>query len=42
MPVLRETVATIASYVFFNREERNACALAGDLVVGITHIKLLL
>jgi hypothetical protein len=42
LPVLRAAVATIASYVFFNRGECSACALAGDLVVGSTHITLLL
>ena len=42
LPLLRATVATIASYVFFNRGECSACALTGDLVVSSTHITLLL
>ena len=43
LPVLRATVATIASYVFFNRGECIACAVTEDLVVSNTaHITLLL
>ena len=42
LSVLRAIVATIASYVFFNRGEWSACALAGDIVTSITHITLLL
>ena len=40
--MLRSAVATIASYVFFNHGECSACALKGNLVVGSTHIMLLL
>ncbi len=42
MPVLRATVKSIASYVFFSRGECSACALTGDLVVSSSHIMLLL
>jgi len=40
--MLRAAVATIASYVFFNRRECSACAMSGDLVIGNNHITLLL
>ena len=42
MRVLRAEVATVASYVFFNRGECNVCALSKDLVVSSTRITLLL
>jgi len=38
--LLRACIATIASYVFFNREECGACARREDLVVNNTHITL--
>jgi hypothetical protein len=41
MPVLRAAIATIASYVFFNRGECSACALLRYLVVSNTRITLL-
>ncbi len=40
--LLRATAASIASYLFFNRGECNACALVNDLVINDTHIPLLL
>ncbi len=42
MLLLREHAASIAYYMFFNREECSACALVDDLVVDDTHITLLL
>jgi len=40
--VLRAAIATISSYVFFNRGECSSCALAKDRVVSSTHITMLL
>jgi len=40
--LLRAAAASIASYVFVNREECSACALVNDLVINYTHIALLL
>ena len=40
--LLRAIVASMVSYIFFNRGECRACALASDLVVDKTHITLLL
>ncbi len=40
--LLRAAVASITSYLFFNREECNACALSSDLMVDDKHITLLL
>jgi hypothetical protein len=42
MPLLRAAVATVASYVFFDRGECSACAKAQDVAVNDTHITLLL
>jgi hypothetical protein len=40
--LLRAAVASIASYLFFNRGECSACALSSDLIVDDKHITLLL
>jgi len=40
--LLRAAVASVTSFLFFNRGECSACALASDLVVNDTHITLLL
>ena len=40
--LLRATATSVASYLFFNRGECSACALAEDLVIDDTHITLLL
>jgi hypothetical protein len=40
--LLRASVASITSYLFFNRGECSACAFTTDLVVDETHITLLL
>jgi len=42
VPLLRAAVATIASYMFFNRGACGAGALRGDLTVSDAHISLLL
>ena len=38
LTVLRAAIASIVSYVFFNRGECSACALTSHLVVRSTHI----
>jgi hypothetical protein len=40
--LLRAAVASMVSYIFFNRGECSACALTSDLVVDKKHITLLL
>jgi hypothetical protein len=40
--LLRTTVASIVSYLFFNRGECSACALSSDLIVDDKYITLLL
>ncbi len=42
LDLLRASVATITSYLFFNREECGACAERGDIVVDENFITLLL
>ncbi len=40
--LVRAVVASMVSYIFFNRGECRACALSSDLVVDKTHTTLLL
>ena len=40
--LLRDAVATITAYMFFNRGACGACALRGDIVMDISFITLLL
>ena len=40
--LLRAAVASIASYLFFNRGECSAYTFSSDLIVDDTHITLLL
>ena len=40
--LLRVVVASVVSYLFFNRGECNACALSSDIVIDKMHITLLL
>ena len=42
MLLLRAAVASIISYLFFNRGECSACALSSDIVVDEMHITVLL
>ncbi len=42
LDLLRAAIATITSYVFFNRGECGACALRGDIVVDDSFVTLLL
>ena len=42
MPLLRDAVATVTAYVFFNRGECSAYAKGQDLAVNNTHITMLL
>ncbi len=42
MLLLRESIASIVSYLFFIRGECSACALSSDLIVDDKHITLLL
>jgi hypothetical protein len=40
--LLRPAIATITTYMFFNRGECDACALHGDIVVDNSFVTLLL
>jgi hypothetical protein len=42
LDLLRDAVATIIAYMFFNRGECGACALNGDIVVDDMFVTLLL
>jgi len=42
LDLLRDVVATITAYMFFNRGECGACAMKGDIVVENMFITLLL
>ena len=42
LDLLRVAIAIITTYMFFNRKECGACALSGDIVVGIMLVTLLL
>ena len=40
LQLLRASIASISSYIFFNRGEYNALCLADDMVVTTDHITL--
>ena len=42
MDLLRDAVATISAYMFFDRGECGACALRGDIMVDDMFVTLLL